>query len=127
MTALSIQHERYGPVPIVVIDGAVESIDAPRLREEVLQAARNDDRGLVLDLTDASYIDSAGVNTLFEAAERFAARQLRFGLVVADGGLIGRVLSIVAIDSVAEVHPTREATVAAVCGCPDLDPAPSET
>ena len=65
---------------------------------------------LVVDLTDARYIDSVGVSLLFELAERLAGRQLRFAVVVPQQGLVERVLTIVDLKSVAEVYPElREA------------------
>ena len=36
----------------------------------MLTAVENQDVGLVIDLSDVSYMDSAGVNLLFDVAER---------------------------------------------------------
>jgi anti-anti-sigma factor len=68
----------------------------------------------VVDLSDARYIDSVGVSLLFELAERLSDRQLRFAVVMPEGGLVQRVLTIVRIDSVAEVHPGLDDALAAL-------------
>ena len=68
----------------------------------------------MVDLTDARYIDSVGVSLLFELAERLAGRQLRFAVVVPDEGLVERVLKIVDLGSVAEVHRELRDALAAM-------------
>ena len=75
---------------------------------------RNDDLGLVVDLTRASYVDSVGVSLLFELAERLTGRQLRFAVVIPHDGLVERVLTIVDLESVAEVHRDLDEALAAV-------------
>jgi anti-sigma B factor antagonist len=91
-------------IGIARLSGDVDITGASAVREQLLRAIRNDDLGLVVDLTDTRYIDSVGVSLLFELAERLAGRQLRFAVVVPDEGLVDRVLKIVDVGSVAEVH-----------------------
>jgi anti-anti-sigma factor len=91
-------------IGIARLSGDVDITGASAVREQLLGAIRNDDLGLVVDLTDTRYIDSVGVSLLFELAERLAGRQLRFAVVVPDEGLVDRVLKIVDVSSVAEVH-----------------------
>jgi hypothetical protein len=56
----------------------------------------------------ATYVDSVGVSLLFELADRLAERQLRLAVVLPDSGLVKRVVKIVNLESVAEIHPTVE-------------------
>lgn len=91
-------------VGIVSLRGEVDIVQAHELRERLVSAIRNEDLGLVVDLTGATYIDSVGVSLLFELAERLTERQLRLAVVVPEGGLVTRVLRIVNLKSVAAVH-----------------------
>src|SRR5215207_6553157 len=84
------------------------------VRKQLLSAVRNEDLGLVVDLSGARYIDSVGVSLLFELAERLAARQLRLAVVMPPDGLVERVLTIVNLNSVAEVHPGLDEALAAL-------------
>ena len=52
-------------IRVVRLEGDLDIARAPELRERLLGAVRNEDFGLVLDLTDARYIDSVGVSLLF--------------------------------------------------------------
>ena len=105
-------------VGVVSLRGEVDIVQAHDLRERLVTAIRNEDLGLVVNLTDATYIDSVGVSLLFELAERLAGRQLRFAVVMPSGGLVERVLKIVNLDSVAEVHDDLGEALAAVGGTP---------
>ena len=101
-------------VGVVSLRGEVDIVQAHHLRERLVTAIRNEDLGLVVNLTDATYIDSVGVSLLFELAERLAERQLRLAVVVPEGGLVTRVLRIVNLKSVAPVHTTVNDAVAAI-------------
>jgi anti-anti-sigma factor len=103
-------------IGVVTLAGEVDVLQAQALRNTLLGAVRNEDLGLVVDLSDATYIDSVGVSLLFELAERLAERQLGLGVVLPDGGLVERVLTIVNLGSVAEVRHTLDEAVAAVDG-----------
>ena len=101
-------------VGIVSLHGEVDIVQAHELRERLVNAIRNQDLGLVVDLTDATYIDSVGVSLLFELAERLSERQLRLAVVVPEGGLVSRVLRIVNLKSVAVVRGTANEAVSAI-------------
>jgi anti-anti-sigma factor len=101
-------------IGIARLSGDVDIVQASTLRKQLLGAVRNQDLGLVVDLSEASYIDSVGVSLLFELAERLSDRQLRFAVVMPEGGIVQRVLTIVHLDSVAEVHPRLDDALAAL-------------
>jgi anti-anti-sigma factor len=106
----------HDSVGVVTLTGEVDIVQAHQLRERLLGAVRNEDLGLVVDLTDASYIDSVGVSVLFELAERLTERQLRLAVVIPPGGLVDRVLGIVNLGSVAELRSTVDDALAAIRG-----------
>jgi anti-anti-sigma factor len=99
-----VQIDHRDSVGVARLSGEVDITQAAALRERLLSAVRNDDLGLVVDLSDARYIDSVGVSLLFELAERLTGRQLRFAVVVPQEGLVKRVLTIVDLGAVAEIH-----------------------
>jgi anti-anti-sigma factor len=104
----------HDSVGVVSLGGEVDIVQAQDLRERLLGAIRNEDLGLVVDLTDATYIDSVGVSLLFELAERLAERQLRLAIVLPEAGLVQRVLTIVNLASVAEIRPTIDEALAVI-------------
>jgi anti-anti-sigma factor len=114
----NVELDHRDSVGVARLSGDVDIVQSSTLRKQLLGAVRNDDLALVVDLTDARYIDSVGVSLLFELAERLAGRQLRFAVVMPSGGLVERVLKIVNLDSVAEVHDDLGEALAAVSATP---------
>jgi anti-anti-sigma factor len=67
---------------------------------------------MVLDLSGVGYLDSSGVQMIFELAERLDARQQRLAVVVPEGAPARRVLDIVALDTAAPLAGTRDEALA---------------
>ena len=108
--------DEHDGIRVVSLSGELEINRAPALRRELMGAVDNRDTGLVVDMEDTTYLDSAAVNVLFEIAEGLSARQVRLAVVVPEGSLVSRVVSLVDLGSVAPIHPTLEAAVADVRG-----------
>jgi anti-anti-sigma factor len=108
--------EYHDSIGVVSVAGEVDLIQAQALRDRLLGAVRNEDLGLIIDLSAATYIDSVGVSLLFELAERLGERQLRLAVVLPPNGLVERVLTIVDLRSVAEVRPSVEEALTAIEG-----------
>jgi anti-anti-sigma factor len=106
-----IRVERDHPIPVVHVIGEFDISQAPSLRQSLMDAADNRDIGIVVDLTQTTYLDSAGVNILFELAEALKRRQLQLALVVPEGGLVERVVSLVDLGSAAHLHRRVDAAV----------------
>jgi anti-anti-sigma factor len=103
-------------ISIVQLNGDLDIARAPSMREELLTAVGNRHAGLVVDLTGATYLDSAGVNVLFEIAEGLRQRQLAMALVVPPTSLVERVITLVNLASVAPVRADAEAALAHIRG-----------
>jgi anti-anti-sigma factor len=101
-------------IGIVRVTGEMDIVRANDLRGRLLGAVRNEDLGLVVDLTDTTYVDSVGVSLLFELAERLSERQLQLVVVLPEGGLVERVLTIVHVDSVAQIRRSVDDALAAI-------------
>ncbi|HEY1277600.1 MAG TPA: STAS domain-containing protein [Thermoleophilaceae bacterium] len=109
-----LQVERHDLVPVVTLSGDVDITIASELRTALLGAVDNSDPGLVVDLSGVRYLDSAGVNLLFELADSLGVRRLAFALVLPGGGLVERVITLVDLGSVARIERTMEEAVAFV-------------
>ena len=73
--------ERQG-VTVASISGEIDLSDAGELQATISDAVPNHAAGLVIDLREVTYLDSAGVALLFELARRVARRQQQLGIVV---------------------------------------------
>jgi anti-anti-sigma factor len=106
--------EQVDGVAVARLSGDVDISRAAAIRAELLRVLSNHDFGLVVDLRDVTYLDSAGVNVLFEVAERLSSRQQKLAAVVPETALIQRVLTLVNIESAVDTHPTVDRAVATI-------------
>ena len=125
MNPSSVDLQHHDGIPVARLVGEVDLMRAPGIRVGLLRAVTNQDHGLVLDLRDTTYLDSAGVNVIFELAERLSARQQRLAAVVPDRAIIERVLTLVNLRSILESHRTLDEAIASIRALdPDSDGAP---
>jgi anti-anti-sigma factor len=110
----TLRLEPHGELLVARLGGEVDISHVPVVRDRLYRALDNQDDGLLVDLSDASYIDSAVVNLLFELADRLGTHQLRLAVVVPEGGLVDRVLAIVDIASVVDVYRSFDEAIAAL-------------
>jgi anti-anti-sigma factor len=114
---------RNGRVVVAHMPVEVEITQAALLRGQLMQAVENRDLGLVMDLTATKYLDSSGVNMLFELGEGLAGRQLQMAVVIPQGGLVERVVSIVDMGSAIPIYRDVESAVDEIRNTPG---APSD-
>jgi anti-anti-sigma factor len=113
---------RNGRVMVARMPVEVEITQAPLLRGQLMHAVENRDHGLVIDLTATQYLDSSGVNMLFELGEVLAARQLQMAVVMPEGGLVERVVTIVDLGSAMPIHRDVESAVDEIRNTPGAPP-----
>jgi anti-anti-sigma factor len=112
-------------VPVGRLSGEVDASNAAELGQRLTAAVPNTAMGMVLDLSETSYLDSSGVQLLFELADRLRRRQQRLQLVVPEGSFIGDVLAAVSMGGMAAIAPTLAEALAGLSGPDDgQDPAP---
>jgi anti-anti-sigma factor len=100
--------ERQQDTYIAVFTGEIDPTNARDLGRQLTTAVPNDAMAVVVDLTEVQYIDSSGVQLLFELAERLAGRQQKLAISVPPTAPARRVLDIVALDATAPVTDTRD-------------------
>jgi anti-anti-sigma factor len=78
----------------VHLRGEVDIANAADISKAIDAAAARSHRGVVLDLTETTYLDSAGVALLFRLAHRLRSRRQRMHLVVPPGAAVRAVLDL---------------------------------
>jgi anti-sigma B factor antagonist len=113
-----VSEERFpatwsGRTAVVTAAGEVDLTNAESLRDALLSALNAGALGLVADLTVTTFIDSAGVAALVRASRRADATKATVRLAVTAPAVL-RVLNLVGIDQLIEVHPSVAAAVASL-------------
>jgi len=100
--------------PVVRIRGEIDLSNSAAIKSELIEALPHGAPGMVLDLTDTTYLDSSGVRLLFDLAERLHARRQRLGLVVTEAALVRRVLLLTKLDEAVPLHATVDDALLAI-------------
>jgi anti-sigma B factor antagonist len=98
--------ERDDDLQVVRIAGEVDISNSGKLEDDISGAVPNEAAGLVIDLSDTAYLDSAGIRMLFELARRLAGRRQSFAVVVPSDALIRHALVVTEVEQALRVHHT---------------------
>ena len=91
-----------GDRTIVALSGDVDLDTSPKVRAVLLESVRAK-RGVLVDMSDVTYIDSSGVASLVEAYQSARRDSTPFALVaVSDAAM--RVLELARLDQVFAIH-----------------------
>jgi anti-sigma B factor antagonist len=69
-----VTFETLGDIVVARIEGEVDMSNAGELGAAITARLPSEARGLVLDLADVGYVDSAGIHVFFELRERLTRR-----------------------------------------------------
>ena len=78
-------------VPVCELRGELDASNVDSVHAALLDQVPNDVPGLVLDLTNTTYLDSAAVRILFDLARRLQTWRQQLRLVVPPDGVVRRV------------------------------------
>ncbi len=112
MTQVTI--ERQAAIVVARISHDLDAANAESVRMQLAEAVDTRTHALVLDLTDARYIDSAGIDMMFRLAALLTDRRSELRVVIPDGSPLRRLAEIVALPSVIGLDGDVEAAVSAV-------------
>ena len=96
--------DRQDGVVVASVEGEIDSSNAADLRLALSERLPSTSTALVLDLSAVNYLDSSGIQLLFDLGRRLAARRQAIRLVVPEAAPMRRVLELCAVESVAPMH-----------------------
>ncbi len=100
-------------VTVVVLRGEIDAHTAPRFDEAVSQSFEEGARAIVVDLSEVSFIDAAGLGVAVRAARR---RDPGAVVLACPHKGIVRVFRICGLDRLLDIYETREQAVRGLPG-----------
>jgi anti-anti-sigma factor len=113
-TLARLEDEWHDEVPVARLHGEVDASNVKEIGDRLRSLLSNRSVALVVDLSQTTYLDSAGINLLFALGEEMRGRQQRLGLVVADTSPIARMIALTGLDQAIPVRPTLPDALAQV-------------
>jgi anti-sigma B factor antagonist len=108
--AFSVNSLTSGGVLIVEVAGEVDMTTAPELSRAIDQVPDGTTH-VVVDLSEVSFLDSSGLNTLVQGRRMLEERQVAMKVVVPEGGAIRRVFEITHLTEPLTVVDTRQSAL----------------
>jgi anti-anti-sigma factor len=106
MPLASLKVDTQGPIIYAEVHGDIDMSNAADLRRELSRMTPNDALGLVVDLREVTYLDSAGIRFLYHLREDLRAGRQKLRLVIADGSAATHTLMLAGLDWGAEIAET---------------------
>ncbi len=99
-----------GGVTVVVLEGELDLAAVPELREQLTEAARGADRGVVLDMAEVTFVDSSALRELLRAHSglRDAGREL---VLAGVGPAVARLFELTRTTGMLHLAPTVDAAL----------------
>lgn len=95
-TKLEVQ-EKEKPIPTIVILGEIDHYNCFKAESVVKKLLEKGEPVLILDLSQVSYMDTAGVSMVFTTAKQIIERHGELRLVLPPGN-VRRILEIAGVD-----------------------------
>jgi anti-anti-sigma factor len=110
-TSAEIAVERRGEIVVAHLTGEVDMTNSSYIADELAASVSNDSQALVIDLAGTRYLDSAGIELLFDLARRLQRRRQQLRLALPSTSPLARLLELTEVGSVAPVYDTLEAAL----------------
>lgn len=101
-------------IPIVSVGEDLDAANAAEVQHLAAKALGPDALSLVVDLSGARYVDSAGIDTLLRLSDRLERRRAKLALVIPEASQLHRLFGIVAMPEAIAVHPSIEDALSAL-------------
>jgi anti-anti-sigma factor len=111
-TTADIAIERQGDWTVARVGGELDMTNCSYVRDQLVRSIPGDADGLVVDLSETAYLDSAAIELLFELARRLGRHRQDLRIAMPDDSPLRRVLELTDVRAVAPIHPTVELAVA---------------
>jgi anti-anti-sigma factor len=100
----TVELERIEGITIARIHEDVDAANANIVKRELGDALGPDATGLVVDLSDTRYVDSAGIDMMLRLSERLEHRRAKLVLLVPEASQLRRLFAIVGLPAAVAVR-----------------------
>lgn len=116
MPLADVRFEREDGIVIAVLTGEVDMSNATSVRLLISESVTPDDDALVIDLSELSFMDSAGLHSVVELGTVLGERRQHLLLCVPPGSPIERAIEIIGLPGAVSVHSSRDEAIEAARG-----------
>ena len=101
-----IEFERVDGVQIAHVREDIDAANVTALHDQLAEALGPDTFGLIVDLSEVRYLDSAGLDMLLRLGDRLGYRRARLSLVIPADSQLNKLVAIVGLPEALDIHPS---------------------
>ena len=105
---VDVTTKQRGAITVAHIAGEPDLANVREVERQLWDGIPNTSTGAVVDLSGVRYLDSAGLNLLFNLQRGLGKRGQRLCLIVPERALIRAILHVVQLDAAIEILSTIE-------------------
>jgi anti-anti-sigma factor len=109
MPLADVRVEIVDGVPNAWLSGEIDTSNAGAIRDQLNRTVPNEAMGLVFDLSEVDYLDSAGIHMIHRLRRDLQARGQRLALVVPRGSIIHDTLRLAGLRWEEELSDSSDA------------------
>lgn len=107
MTAAKVESSAENGLTRIILRGEIDLANSAAVEDELREAVSHQLSAVSVDLTDLTYIDSAGIRILYRLASRLQALRIVPELIVPLDSPTRRLIELSGFESIAALHPDR--------------------
>jgi anti-anti-sigma factor len=107
MTNAEVSVESDGHAASVALRGEIDLANAAEVQRKIYAGLDNTLTTVTVDLTDLSYLDSAGLRIFFGLVQRLQLLQIAVELLVAPTSVVRRVIELSGLPALVPLRPDR--------------------
>jgi anti-sigma B factor antagonist len=100
---------------VIAVSGEVDLYVAPELKQQLLDVIGRGATSVIVDLTDATFVDSTTLGVLVGAVRRLRGNDGALSVVCSNPS-VAKSFELTGLDKVFPIYPTREQAVARIDG-----------
>jgi anti-sigma B factor antagonist len=109
-----VRFERDDETVVAMLTGEVDMSNATSVRQQIAESVTPDDDAVIVDLSELSFIDSAGLHSLIELGTVLDERRQKLLLCLPPGSTIRRAIEIIGLPQAVSVYSDRSEAMDAV-------------
>ena len=114
MPMAEVRYERDDETVVALITGEVDMSNATSVRQEIAASVTPDDDAVIIDMSELSFIDSAGLHAMIELGTVLEERRQQLLLCLPPKSTIRRAIEIIGLPHAVSVHADRGEAMDAV-------------
>ena len=112
--SFKIKSEEKENIGVISVKGEVDMFTSPSLREKLLPLFKKNVKGIIVDLSEVSFMDSSGIATLVEGLQWSKKAGKKF-ILTGLGTNVKNALELTKLDNIFNIQTDREDAYKKLC------------